>query len=306
MLYENIVDTIGNTPLVKLNKMKKELGLKANLFVKVESFNPGGSVKDRIAYNMLTKALENKEIDKDTVIIEPTSGNTGIGLAVVCAALNMRLIICIPDSMSVERQKLIKAYGAEIVLTPGKLGMKGAISEAEKIHAATKNSHIMQQFENKYNALSHYQTAKEIMADLDNQVDVFVAGVGTGGTVSGCATYFKEHDLNPHIVAVEPDTSAVLENKPAGPHKIQGIGAGFIPGNYHADVVDEVKAVSLESAVKYTNLLAKNEGILVGFSSGAALAIGAELAKDAKYTDKNIVVILPDNGERYLSTNLFD
>ncbi|MDO5748519.1 MAG: cysteine synthase A [Planctomycetia bacterium] len=302
--FENIIETIGSTPLVKINKLNQS---KANVFAKVEFFNPGGSVKDRVGAAMIEAAEAAGLIQPGATIIEPTSGNTGIGLALVAAVKGYKLILTMPETMSVERRKLAAAYGAQIELTPGAEGMKGAIRRAEELHATIPGSWIPMQFENPANPQRHYEkTGEEIWVALEGHVDAFVAGVGTGGTVSGVGKYLKEHNPNVHIVAVEPDTSAVLSGKPAGAHKIQGIGAGFIPKTYDANSIDEVIPVSAEDAGIAARGSARQEGILVGISSGAALHAAFELSKRPEFEGKNIVALLPDTGERYLSTWLFD
>lgn len=302
--FENIIETIGSTPLVKINKLNQS---KANVFAKVEFFNPGGSVKDRVGAAMIEAAEAAGLIQPGATIIEPTSGNTGIGLALVAAVKGYKLILTMPETMSVERRKLAAAYGAQIELTPGAEGMKGAIRRAEELHATIPGSWIPMQFENPANPQRHYEkTGEEIWVALEGRVDAFVAGVGTGGTVSGVGKYLKEHNPNVHIVAVEPDTSAVLSGKPAGAHKLQGIGAGFIPKTYDANSIDEVIPVSAEDAGIAARGSARQEGILVGISSGAALHAAFELSKRPEFEGKNIVALLPDTGERYLSTWLFD
>lgn len=302
--FDNIIETIGSTPLVKINKLNQG---KANVFAKVEFFNPGGSVKDRVGAAMIEAAEAAGLIQPGATIIEPTSGNTGIGLALVAAVKGYKLILTMPETMSVERCKLAAAYGAQIELTPGAEGMKGAIRRAEELHATIPGSWIPMQFENPANPHRHYEeTGEEIWVALEGRVDAFVAGVGTGGTVSGVGKYLKEHNPNVHIVAVEPDTSAVLSGKPAGAHKIQGIGAGFIPKTYDANSIDEVVPVSSEDAGVAARASARQEGILVGISSGAALHVALELSKRPEFEGKNIVALLPDTGERYLSTWLFD
>ena len=302
--FENIIETIGSTPLIKINKLNQS---KANVFAKVEFFNPGGSVKDRVGAAMIEAAEAAGLIQPGATIIEPTSGNTGIGLALVAAIKGYKLILTMPETMSVERRKLAAAYGAQIELTPGAEGMKGAIRRAEELHATIPGSWIPMQFENPANPQRHYEkTGEEIWVALEGHVDAFVAGVGTGGTVSGVGKYLKEHNPNVHIVAVEPDTSAVLSGKPAGAHKLQGIGAGFIPKTYDANSIDEVIPVSAEDAGIAARGSARQEGILVGISSGAALHAAFELSKRPEFEGKNIVALLPDTGERYLSTWLFD
>ena len=302
--FENIIETIGSTPLVKINKLNQS---KANVFAKVEFFNPGGSVKDRVGAAMIEAAEAAGLIQPGATIIEPTSGNTGIGLALVAAVKGYKLILTMPETMSVERRKLAAAYGAQIELTPGAEGMKGAIRRAEELHATIPGSWIPMQFENPANPQRHYEkTGEEIWVALEGHVDAFVAGVGTGGTVSGVGKYLKEHNPNVHIVAVEPDTSAVLSGKPAGAHKLQGIGAGVIPKTYDANSIDEVIPVSAEDAGIAARGSARQEGILAGISSGAALHAAFELSKRPEFEGKNIVALLPDTGERYLSTWLFD
>ncbi|ADY57006.1 cysteine synthase [Syntrophobotulus glycolicus DSM 8271] len=303
-IYENITDLIGGTPLVKLKKLTK--GLKADVLVKLESFNPGGSVKDRIALNMIKDAEEKGLINQDTTIIEPTSGNTGIGLAFVSAARGYKLILTMPDTMSIERRNLLKAYGAELVLTPGAEGMKGAIKKALELAEQTPNSFIPQQFENPANPAIHRQTtAEEIWADTDGKVDIVVGGVGTGGTITGLGEVFKQRNPNVKAIAVEPADSPVLSGGNPGPHKIQGIGAGFVPQVFNGKIVDEIIKVTNDQALETGRKIAKEEGILVGISSGAAAFAALELAKRPENEGKLIVVVLPDTGERYLSTALF-
>ena len=303
-LYDNIIEAVGSTPLVRINKLNQG---KANLFVKVEYFNPGGSVKDRIAVAMIEDAEKAGVLKPGATIIEPTSGNTGVGLALVCAVKGYKLILTMPETMSVERRKLAAAYGATVDLTPGTEGMKGAIKRANELNAQIPGSWIPMQFENQSNPKRHYErTGVEIFEALDGEVDAFVAGVGTGGTVSGVGKALKERRPSAYIVAVEPDTSAVLSGKPAGAHKIQGIGAGFVPKTYDAAVVDEIVPVSAADAGNAARESAKQEGILVGISSGAALHAALELSKRPEFEGKNIVALLPDTGERYLSTWLFD
>ena len=303
-LYENIIEAVGSTPLVRVNKLNQG---KANLFVKVEYFNPGGSVKDRIAVAMIEDAEKAGVLKPGATIIEPTSGNTGVGLALVCAVKGYKLILTMPETMSVERRKLAAAYGATVDLTPGTEGMKGAIKRANELNAQIPGSWIPMQFENQSNPKRHYErTGIEIFEALGGEVDVFVAGVGTGGTVSGVGKALKERRPSAYVVAVEPDTSAVLSGKPAGAHKIQGIGAGFVPKTYDAAVVDEIVQVSAADAGNAARESAKQEGILVGISSGAALHAALELSKRPEFEGKNIVALLPDTGERYLSTWLFD
>lgn len=306
-IFDNILDTIGNTPLVRLHHIEEEYKLDAKLFAKVEYFNPGGSIKDRPAMMMIKDAFESKRINKETKIIEPTSGNTGIGLALICSYLKLDLTIIMPDTMSKERQLLIKAYGANLILTEGKLGMKGAIAKANELAKQYPNSFIPSQFDNPSNVKAHYlTTAKEIAKDLDNKVDIFIAGVGTGGTLTGCASFFRDNKINTTIVAVEPSGSPVLSKNQAGPHKIQGIGAGFVPLNLDTKLIDEVIDIDNEEAFDTTNMVAKLEGLLVGISSGAALNAAIKVAKRSENKNKNIVVVFPDTGSRYLSCNVFE
>lgn len=306
MKYNSMKDLIGNTPLVKINVLTKDSGSVANVYAKVEAFNPSGSVKDRAALGMLSQAQKEGIVTDKTVIVEPTSGNTGIGLAALGAAMGLRVILTMPDTMTLERRTLLKAYGAELVLTDGALGMKGAISKANELAAEIENSFIPSQFENYSNAQMHYETTgPEIYKDLEGDVDVFVAGIGTGGTITGTGKYLKEKNPNVKIVAVEPSGSAILSGNKPGPHKIQGIGAGFVPGILDTSIYSEVIAVSNEEAFDTTRKLAKQEGILAGISSGAALHAALELAKRSEYAGKNIVVILPDSGDRYLSSKLY-
>lgn len=305
--YDSVLELIGKTPIVKLNNINKDKNLYGNLFGKVEFFNPGGSVKDRVAYAMIKKAEESKLLKHDTVIYEPTSGNTGIGAALVGAACGYQVVIVMPDSASIERVKLIKAYGAKVILTVGEEGMLGAIAKVEALMKENPNSITLAQFENPENPNIHYlTTGPEIYADLNGQVDVLVAGVGTGGTISGAGKYLKEQNPNIEVIAVEADKSQVLNKGPVGPHKIQGIGAGFIPKTLDLDIFDEVIIVSAEDAQKTSRYLAATEGLLCGISTGAALWAGIQVAKDKAYKDKNIVVIMPDTGERYLSVDVFD
>ena len=305
-IYNNILETIGNTPLVELKNIEKKYDLKARLFAKIEFFNPGGSVKDRIAYSMIKDAMDKGLINAETTIIEPTSGNTGIGLSMVSASLNLKLIITMPETMSIERRKLIKAYGAEIILTEGSKGMKGAIAKAEELARAIPNSFIPYQFKNMVNPYTHYlKTGKEIYDDLEGDIDFFVAGVGTGGTISGIGKYLKEkRDVK--VIAVEPSSSPVLSTGVSGPHKIQGIGAGFIPDTLDTKIYDEIMSITNEEAFEYGKDIARCEGILVGISSGASLCAAIKIAKDSDNEGKNIVVLLPDTGERYLSSEMYD
>lgn len=305
-IAKNLTDLIGNTPLLELGNYGKSAGAEATLIAKLESFNPASSVKDRIGYAMIRSAEEKGLVNKDTVIIEPTSGNTGIALAFVSAAKGYRLILTMPETFSVERRNLLKALGAELVLTPGAEGMGGAIRKAEELAAQTPNSYVPQQFQNPANPEIHrLTTAEEIWRDTDGNVDIFVAGVGTGGTVSGVGEVLKKKNPGVRIVAVEPTDSPVLSGGAKGPHKIQGIGAGFIPANYNASFVDEVFQVRNEEAFETARKLAKTEGLLVGISSGAAAFAATEIARRPENKGKNIVVLLPDSGERYLSTALF-
>lgn len=305
-IYNNITELIGKTPLVRLEEIEKQENLKAKLLVKVEFFNPGGSVKDRIALAMIEKAEKEGLLKPGGLIVEPTSGNTGVGLAWVGAVKGYRVILTMPETMSIERRKLAAAYGAEIVLTPGSEGMKGAIAKAKELVEQNPGSLLPLQFENTANPAIHkVTTAEEIWADTDGKVDIFVAGVGTGGTVSGVAEGLKSHNSAIKAVAVEPATSAVLSGKAAGPHKIQGIGAGFVPKNFHGEAIDEILPVSNEDAIAGARRLARG-GILTGFSSGAALHAAIEVAKRPENAGKTVVALLPDTGERYLSTVLYE
>ena len=305
-VYERIIDTIGNTPLVELKNIEEKYGLKAKIFAKVESFNPAGSVKDRIAKAMIEDAFKKGLINKDTVLVEPTSGNTGVGLAMVAASLGFKLIIAMPDTMSIERRNLLKAYGAELILTDGSKGMKGAIAKAEELAKEIPNSFIPSQFTNMANPKIHYlTTGPEIFKDSDCTVDIFVAGVGTGGTLSGTGKYLKEKKPSIKVIAVEPETSPVLSKGTPGPHKIQGIGAGFVPETLDTKIYDEIITVSNERAFETGRESARTEGLLVGISSGAALKAAIELAQRKENEGKTIVVLLPDTGERYLSTAMF-
>lgn len=298
---------INNTPLVELKRLKKELGLTANIYAKVESFNLTGSIKDRIVLNIVNELEKTYRLDKNFVIIEATSGNTGIALSAIAAIKQFKAIIVMPENMSKERQKLMVAYGTKLVLTPKELGMQGAKNKAIELNKSIKNSVILNQFENVYNPLTHYQiTGLEIYAQIDGKIDYFVAGIGTGGTISGVSKYLKEKNKNILVYGVEPLSSPLLTKGHAESHKIQGIGANFIPKTLNLDVIDEIVDVSDEDAKKYAKILAKLEGLLVGYSSGASLCAAVELAKNPQNKDKNIVVILPDNGSRYLSTDLFD
>lgn len=305
-IYKNLTELIGHTPIMELEGIEKLENLKAHILVKLEYFNPGGSVKDRVAFAMIEDAEKNGTLKPGGLIIEPTSGNTGIGLAWVASVKGYKLILTMPETMSMERQNLLKALGATLVLTPGADGMKGAIDKALELKAENPDSVILQQFENPANPAAHRNTTgKEIWEDADGNVDIFIAGVGTGGTLSGTAETLKSHNPAIKAIAVEPETSSVLSGNAPGPHKIQGIGAGFVPGNYNAAVVDEIVTVSDNEAIRTSRLLAKTEGLLVGISSGAALAVAIREAKKVENTGKTIVAILPDTGERYLSTVLF-
>lgn len=306
-IYSQLTDLIGNTPLLEVKKIEKAEDLKARLLVKIESFNPGGSVKDRVAAAMIEDAEKSGSLAPGATIIEPTSGNTGIGLAWVATVKGYKLILTMPDTMSVERRKLLQALGAQLVLTPGAEGMSGAIKKAEEIRDNTPGSVILQQFDNPANPAAHVKsTGEEIWRDTDGEVDVFVAGVGTGGTISGTARALKSHNPAIEAVAVEPAASPVLSGGKPGPHKIQGIGAGFIPKNYDSSVVDKVMTVENDDAFAGARLLAKEEGLLAGISAGAALYAAIQLAKQPEYAGKTIVALLPDTGDRYLSTPLFD
>lgn len=306
IIYTSAEQLIGNTPLVELTQIEKELGLKAKLIAKLELFNPAGSVKDRVALAMINDAEKRGVLNKDSVIIEPTSGNTGIGLASVAAARGYKLIIVMPDSMSVERRQIMKAYGAQLVLSPGAKGMPGAIELANQLAASTPNSFIAGQFVNPANVMAHYTTTgPEIYSATDGKVDIFVAGVGTGGTITGTGKYLKEQNSKIKVVAVEPATSPVLSKGVKGPHGIQGIGAGFVPDILDTGIYDEIIPVKDEDAFAYGRMMGKREGVLVGISSGAALAAAVELAKREENAGKQIVVLMPDTGDRYLSTKLF-
>ena len=305
-IAQNLTQLIGNTPLLEVQQIEKAEQLKARVLVKIESFNPGGSVKDRIALAMINDAEQSGALRPGGMIIEPTSGNTGIGLAWVSSVKNYQLVLTMPDTMSVERMNLLKALGARLVLTPGSEGMKGAIRRAEELRDENPGAIILQQFANPANPAMHERTtAEEIWRDTDGRVDIFVAGVGTGGTLCGTARGLKRHNPALKAVAVEPSDSAVLSGHPAGPHKIQGIGAGFVPGNYDPEVVDQIMTVTSDDAIRASRLAARSEGLLVGISSGAALHAAIELARLPENEDTTIVAILPDTGERYLSTLLY-
>ncbi|MBQ8867296.1 MAG: cysteine synthase A [Bacteroidaceae bacterium] len=306
-IAHDLTDLIGRTPLLELSRIGKDLGLKARLIAKLEAFNPLRSVKDRVGYALITSAIEQGKIDEKTTIIEPTSGNTGIGLAFACAIYGHRLILTMPDSMSIERRSLLQALGSEIVLTPAHEGMVGAIRRAEELAEEIGNAYIPQQFKNPANANIHRTTtAIEIWNDTDGQVDVFVSGIGTGGTITGVGESLKKLNPKVKVVAVEPADSPVLSGGKSGPHKIQGIGAGFVPKVLNTDVYDEIVRVKTEEAVQAGRLLALKEGVLAGISSGAALHAAIELARRPENADKTIVVLLPDTGERYLSTLLYN
>lgn len=305
-IAKQLTDLIGNTPLLELGKFSKFKGLDTPIVVKVESFNPGGSVKDRIALAMIEDAEKNGKLKPGATIIEPTSGNTGVGLALVSAVKGYKLILTMPETMSIERRNLVKAYGATVKLTSGKDGMPGAIEAAKKLHESIPGSIILQQFENPANPRKHYETTgEEIWRDTDGQVDIFVAGVGTGGTISGIGKRLKEKNPNVKVVAVEPAASPVLSGGKSGPHKIQGIGAGFVPKTYDPNVIDEIFEVENDQAILTGRQLAQQEGLLVGISSGAAAFAAAQIAKRPENKGKRVVALLPDTGERYLSTVLY-
>jgi cysteine synthase A len=305
-IARQLTELVGNTPLLELNKYSQAKGLEAPLIAKVEYFNPGGSVKDRIALAMIEDAEQKGILKPGATIIEPTSGNTGVGLALVSAVKGYHLILTMPETMSVERRNLVKAYGAEVRLTPGKDGMPGAIRAAEELRTAIPGSVILQQFENAANPARHYATTgPEIWSQTDGKVDIFVGGVGTGGTISGVGKFLKEQNPDIKVIAVEPKASPVLNGGQSGPHKIQGIGAGFVPKTYDASIIDEVFDVENDDAILAGRQLAQQEGLLVGISAGAAAFAAAEVAKRPENKGKNIVVLLPDTGERYLSTVLY-
>ena len=304
-IKNGFLDLVGQTPLVRLNNLIKKEGLEADVLAKLEYFNPAGSVKDRIAKEMILDAMEKGLINENTTLIEPTSGNTGIGLSAVATSLNLKIIITMPETMSVERRNLMKAYGAELVLTPGSEGMKGAIAKAKELASQIENSFIPGQFENPANPQAHYKTTgPEIYSQTEGKVDIFVAGVGTGGTISGIGKYLKEQNPNVKVVAVEPASSPVLSTGKGGAHKIQGIGAGFVPDTLDTKIYDEIITVENEDAFATGKEVAKTEGILIGISSGAAIQATKELAKREENKGKTIVVLLPDGGDRYLSTPL--
>jgi cysteine synthase A len=307
MIYQNASQLIGNTPLLRLNNIEKKLNLNVTLLAKVEYFNPSGSVKDRIALSMIEDAEKKGIMHHDTVVIEPTSGNTGIGLASVCAAKGYRCILVMPENMSQERVKLIKAYGAEVVLSPKEKGMKGAVEKAEELSKTYESSFIPSQFINPSNPEAHYRTTgPEIYKGTNKKVDVFVAGFGTGGTVSGVGRYLKEQNKNIKIIGVEPNDSPLITKGKAGPHKIQGIGANFVPSTLDKNYIDEIMTATTEESYEYARMAGKYEGILIGISSGAALAQAVKVAQRNENNGKTIVVLLPDSGDRYLSTELFN
>lgn len=306
-IYRSADELIGKTPLLEMVGIEKAYGLCAKIYAKLEYLNPAGSVKDRVARSMIDDAERRGLLVEGATVIEPTSGNTGIGLASVCAARGYRLIIVMPDSMSIERRQIMLAYGAELVLTPGAEGMSGAIKKADELAASIENSFVAGQFTNQANPRAHYEsTGPEIFGDTDGELDFFVAGVGTGGTISGVGKYLKEQNPSIRIVGVEPDTSAVLSGMSAGPHKLQGIGAGFVPDILDRSVIDEIIRVSSDAAFELGRAVGRQEGILVGISSGAALSAAVEIARRPENAGKKIVVLLPDTGDRYLSTELFN
>ena len=307
LTFNNSTETVGETPSIELKNIESEFSLSARIIAKVEGANPAGSAKDRAALYMIEHAEKQGLITKGSTIIEPTSGNTGIALAAIAVPRGYRVIIVMPDNMSEERKRLMTAYGAELVLTDGRLGMSGSIEKAYELKSQIENSYIPDQFNNKANALAHYETtAPELYRDCDESVDIFVAGVGTGGAITGVGRYLKEQNENVQIIAVEPKNSPILSGGKAGAHGLQGIGAGFVPGVLDVNVIDEIICVTEEEAYKSARLLAKKEGILAGISSGAALHAAIEIAKREENKGKNIVVLLPDSGNKYLSTNLYD
>ena len=306
-IYKSYKELIGNTPLFELSNLKEKLNLKARVFVKLENMNPGASVKDRASLYMIQKAIDSGLINEDTTIIEATSGNTGIGAAAICASMNLKCIIIMPENMSVERIKILRQLGATVILTDKESGMKGSIERLEEIKANIKNHYVLNQFENDNNSLAHYETtAEEIYEALNGEIDYFISAVGTSGTIMGCSKYFKEKNKDIKIIAVEPKDSAVLSNEKASSHKIQGIGAGFIPKLFDYKFIDKIEKVSYEESIESSKLLARNEGLLVGISSGASLSIALKYACVEENENKVIVVILPDSASRYYSTELFD
>ena len=306
-VFNSITELIGNTPIIELKNIEKEFKLEAKLFAKVEYFNPAGSVKDRIALAMIEDAEKKGLIKEGATIIEPTSGNTGIGLSMVARTRGYKAVIVMTETMSIERRKLMKAYGAEVVLSEGALGMKGAIAKAIELNKEIPNSFIPSQFDNPANVEAHYKnTGPEIFDALDGKVDIFVAGVGTGGTITGTGKFLKEKNKNIKVVAVEPETSPVLSKGVSGKHSIQGIGAGFVPAIFDRSIIDEIITISNEDAFAFGKMVGRNEGFLVGISSGAALAAAVKLAKEKENKGKNIVLVFPDSGDRYLSTSLYE
>ena len=307
MLFKNASELIGNTPLVELTNIEKQYSLKAKLYAKVEYFNPTGSVKDRIALSMINDAFDKGLINENSVLIEPTSGNTGIGIAALCAMKNIKCILVMPESMSIERRKLLSIYGAKLVLTEAKEGMGGSIKKAKELEKTIPNAVILGQFDNEANPRIHYlTTGKEIYNDLNGKVDLFIAGIGTGGTISGTGKYLKEKIKDVKIIGVEPLSSPVISQNKKGSHKIQGIGAGFIPSTLDLSIIDKVETCSDEDAFKFARIVPSIEGMLVGISSGASLKVAIDYAKKEENSNKNIVVLFPDSGDRYLSTDLFN
>ena len=307
MLFKNASELIGNTPLVELTNIEKQYSLKAKLYAKVEYFNPTGSVKDRIALSMINDAFNKGLINENSVLIEPTSGNTGIGIAALCAMKNIKCILVMPESMSIERRKLLSIYGAKLVLTEAKEGMGGSIKKAKELEKSIPNAIILGQFDNEANPRIHYlTTGKEIYNDLNGKVDLFIAGIGTGGTISGTGKYLKEKIKDVKIIGVEPLSSPVISQNKKGSHKIQGIGAGFIPSTLNLNIIDKVETCSDEDAFKFAKIVPSIEGMLVGISSGASLKVAIDYAKKEENANKNIVVLFPDSGDRYLSTDLFN
>ena len=307
MLFKNASELIGNTPLVELTNIEKQYSLKAKLYAKVEYFNPTGSVKDRIALSMINDAFDKGLINENSVLIEPTSGNTGIGIAALCAMKNIKCILVMPESMSIERRKLLSIYGAKLVLTEAKEGMGGSIKKAKELEKTIPNAIILGQFDNEANPRIHYlTTGKEIYNDLNGKVDLFIAGIGTGGTISGTGKYLKEKIKDVKVIGVEPLSSPIISQNKKGSHKIQGIGAGFIPSTLDLSIIDKVETCSDEDAFTFARIVPSIEGMLVGISSGASLKVAIEYAKKEEYANKNIVVLFPDSGDRYLSTDLFN